>query len=148
MTLSEQLTADLGDSMKAGNSAKTGVLRLLKSSLKNEQIKLGHELGNDEVLKVLQREAKQRRDSIDQYQTAGRSDLVAIEEAELAIIQTYLPQAMSPAELEQVVDEVIAQVGATDAKQMGAVIGGVMQRVGARAEGGTVSQLVRSKLGA
>jgi uncharacterized protein YqeY len=116
MTLSEQLTADLGDSMKAGNSAKTGVLRLLKSSLKNEQIKLGHELGDDEVLKVLQREAKQRRDSIDQYQTAGRSDLVAIEEAELAILQTYLPQAM--------------------------------QRVGARAEGGTVSQLVRSKLGA
>ena len=146
MTITEQLTTDMGTSMKAGEATKTGLLRLLMSSMKNEQIKLGHDLSDDEALKVLQREAKQRKDSIEQYEAAGRADLVAVEQSELGLIQAYLPQAMSEAELEKVVDEVMAAQGATDMKQMGAVIGAVMARVGAAAEGGTVSRLVRAKL--
>ena len=148
MTITEQLTADLATSMKAGDATKTGVVRLLRGSMKNEEIKLGHPLEDMEALKVLQREAKQRRDSIEQYEAASRADLANVEKTELVIIQGYLPSAMSSEELEKIVDEVIAAQGATDMKQMGAVIGAVMARVGAAAEGGAVSQLVRAKLAA
>lgn len=146
MTIAEQVTQDMAASMKAGDTARTGTLRLLRASFKNEEIKLGHPLSDDESLKVLQREAKQRRDSIDQYESAGRAELAANEGAELAIIQAYLPQPLSDEELRAVVDEVVAAQG--DGAQMGAVIGAVMQRVGARAEGGTVSRMVRERLGA
>ena len=146
MTIQEQLTADLATSMKAGDSEKTGVLRLIRSSIKNEAIKIGHDLGDDEVTKVLQREAKQRRDSIDAYEKAGREDLATTEKSELEVIQSYLPEALSEEELAKVVDEVISAQGATDMKSMGAVIGAVMAKVGASAEGGVVSRLVRERL--
>jgi len=146
MTIAEQITQDLTASMKAGDTARTGTLRLLRAAFKNEEIKLGHTLSDDESLKVLQREAKQRRDSIDQYRAAQRPELAEREEAELEIIQTYLPQPLSEDELRAIVAEVATAQG--DGAQMGAVIGAVMQRVGARAEGGTVSRLVRERLGA
>jgi uncharacterized protein YqeY len=146
VTIVEQLTEDMKTSMKAGDSTRTGVLRLLRGSMKNEEIKQGHSLSDDEALKVLQREAKQRRDSVAAYDQAGRSDLKTVEEQELAVITTYLPQAMSEAELAGIVDAVIGELGATDVKQMGAVIGAVMKRVGAKAEGGEVSRLVKEKL--
>ncbi|HSX01211.1 MAG TPA: GatB/YqeY domain-containing protein [Candidatus Saccharimonas sp.] len=148
MTIQERLTEDLGVSMKAGDTAKTSLLRLLRSAMKNEEIRVGHPLSDDEALKVLQREAKQRRDSIDQYRTAGRTELAAAEEAELVLIQGYLPQLMDESELAAVIDEVITEQGATQPAQMGAVIGAVMQRVGARAEGGVVSRLVKERLSA
>jgi uncharacterized protein YqeY len=146
MTIQEQLLEDMKVGMKAGNAQLTGVIRLLRSAMKNEQIKLGHELSHDEAMKVLQREAKQRRDSIEQYNGANRPELAAIESAELEVIQGYLPAALSEAELAAIVDQVIAEQGATDMKQMGAVIGAVMQKAGAQAEGGAVSKLVREKL--
>lgn len=148
MTITDQLTEDMKTAMKAGEADRLSTVRLLRGAMKNEEIKVGHSLSDDEALKVLQREAKQRRDSIEQYRGAGRDDLAAKEEAELTIVQAYLPQPLSEAELNALVDEVIAQVGATDMKQMGAVVGAVMGRVGARAEGGAVSKLVREKLGA
>jgi uncharacterized protein YqeY len=146
VTINEQLTEDMKASMKAGQADRTGVLRLIRGALKNEEIKVGHPLDEAEVLKVLQREAKQRRDSIAAYRDANRPELAEHEEAELAVISEYLPEAMSDEELAQVVDEVIAETGATTPAQMGAVIGGVMKRVGARADGGTVSRLVRERL--
>ena len=146
MTIAEQLTEDMKSSMKAQDADRTGVLRLLRGSLKNEEIKVGHGLSDDEALKVLQREAKQRRDSVEAYQAAGRTDLADREEAELKVIKCYLPEVMSDDELAKVVDEVVAETGATDAKQMGAVIGAVLKRVGARADGAAVSKLVREKL--
>lgn len=147
MSIIEQLNQDMKASMLAGDTERTGVLRLLRSSMKYEEIKVGHPLSDDEALKVLQREAKQRRDSIDAYRTAGRDDLLAVEEAELKVIAAYLPVALSKDELAKVVDEVVTQLGATDIKQMGQVIGAVMKRVGATADGGAVSQAVRSRLG-
>ena len=144
--ITEQLTEDMKASMRAGGTERTGVLRLLRSAIKNEEIKAGHSLTEEEALKVLAREAKQRRDSIEAYGKAGRDDLVATEEMELGVIAEYLPEAMSDDELVEVIDAVIAEVGATSPAQMGAVIGGVMKQVGARAEGGTVSRLVREKL--
>ncbi len=146
MTISDKLMSDMKASMIAGTGDTTGTLRLLRSAIKNEEIKTGHPLEDAEVLKVLQREAKQRRDSIDQFNGANRPELAAHEQAELEIIQSYLPRALTAEELEQVVDSVIARLGATDAKQLGVVIGAVMQQVGAAAEGGTVSAMVRSKL--
>jgi uncharacterized protein YqeY len=146
MTLKEQLTEDMKTSMKAGTAERTGVLRLLRGAIKNEEIKLGHELADDEVLKVLAREVKQRKDSIEAYTAAGRTDLVDVEAAEQKVIAEYLPQAMDEAELKAVVEAAIAKTGATDMKQMGAVIGAVMQVVGTRADGGAVSKLVREYL--
>jgi uncharacterized protein len=146
VTTLEQLTEDMKASMKAGQTDRTGVLRLVRGSVKNEEIKLGHPLDETEVVKVLQREAKQRRDSIAAYREAGRDDLVQHETMELEVISGYLPEAMDEAELAAIVDEVVAETGATGMAQMGAVIGGVMKRVGARADGGTVSRLVKAKL--
>jgi uncharacterized protein YqeY len=146
MTISEQLLEDMKSSMKSGNAPRTGVLRLLRGALKNEEIKLGHSLAESEVLKVLQREAKQRRDSIEAYQKASRADLQAIEETELEVISSYLPEALSENELASVVDEVVTQLDVTDIKKMGQVIGAVMERVGARADGGAVSAAVRLRL--
>jgi uncharacterized protein YqeY len=147
VSIIEQLNQDMKASMLAGDTECTGVLRLLRSSMKYEEIKVGHSLTDDEALKVLQREAKQRRDSIDAYRTADRDDLLAVEEAELKVIAAYLPVALSEEELAKVVDEVVTELGATDMKQMGQVIGAVMKRVGATADGGAVSQAVRDRLG-
>lgn len=147
MNINEQLTEDLKASMKAGQAERTGVLRLLRGALKNEEIKLGHVLEEAEVLKVLQREAKQRRDSIAAYRDAGRTDLADTEAAELAIITEYLPEALDDEAVGGIVDEVIAETSAAGMAQMGVVIGGVMKRVGAQADGATVSRIVKAKLG-
>ena len=146
MSLTPQIDQELATSMKEGVVSRTATLRLIKNSLQNEQIKLGHELSEDEQLKVLQREAKQRRDSIEQYTQGGRPELAAAEEQELQIIQSYLPEQMSEEELGKLVDAVIAEIEPSGVAQMGAVIGAVMQRAGGKAEGNQVSQLVRSKL--
>ncbi len=146
MTIIEQLTQDLTSSMKAGDATRTGVVRFLRGTLKNEEIKIGHPLSDDEVVKVLQKEAKQRRDSIEAFKAAGRDDLAKSEAAELEIVSAYLPAATTGDELAAVVESAIAELGATDMKQMGAVIGVVMQRTGGSADGGEVSKLVREKL--
>ena len=148
MNIQQKLTEDMKISMKAGEAERTGVLRLLRGAIKNEEIKIGHPLDEADALKVLQKEAKQRRDSIDAYESAGRNDLKLIEETELGIIDTYLPEAMSEEELKGVIEAVVADLGSPDGTQMGQVIGGVMKRAGARADGARVSRLVRERLGA
>jgi uncharacterized protein YqeY len=146
MSLIQQLDQDLAAAMREAVVSRVTVLRLLKSSLKNEQIKLGHELSEPEVMKVLQREAKQRRDSIKQYDEGGRQDLADSERHELEIIQAYLPQPMDEAELAQLVDVVVTEINATSVAEMGVVMGAVMQRTAGRADGGTVSRLVKQRL--
>lgn len=146
MTLLETLQRDMASSMKQGDATRTGTIRLLKSAMQNETIKIGHALDDAEAMKVLQREAKQRRDSITLYQAAGRDDLVAVEERELRLIDGYLPQPLGEDELITVIDAVITELGATDATKLGAVIGAVMAKVGATADGGSVSKLVKVRL--
>ena len=148
MALADQIEQDLQAALRAGETATVSLLRLLKSSLKNEQIKQGKELNEAAVMKVLQREAKQRKDSISAYQQAERTDLVEFEQAELKLIENYLPQGMTDAELDELIQSVIQEVGATSAKEMGVVIGAVMQRAGGRADGAAVSQKVRQRLNA
>jgi len=146
LSIADQLTEDMKASMKAGTAERTGALRLLRGALKNEEIKIGQPLDDAAALKVLQREAKQRRDSIDAYSQAGRDDLRGHEQMELEVIQEYLPEAMSEDELKSVVAKVVAQTGATTVAQMGQVMGLVMKEVGARADGASVSRLVRESL--
>lgn len=147
MSLSERIQTDMTTAMRTQDAARTAVLRLLKSSLTNEQIKLGKPLSDDDVMKVLQREAKQRRDAIDAYNQGGRGDLVAEEQAELELITEYLPKQLSEDELLVIIDQVIADAGATDISQLGQVIGKVMALVSGKADGGLVSKLVKDRLG-
>ncbi len=146
MDLFDSLESDLTEATKARDEIKTGVLRLLKSALKNYQIEVGHDLSTAEVLVVLQKEAKKRRDAIDLYQKADRSELAEAEQQELEIIDTYLPDAASKDEINQAIDDAIKQLGADDISAMGQVMGAVMAKLGARANGAQVSAAVKEKL--
>lgn len=141
-----QIQADLVTAMKEHNEARTAVLRLLKNALKNEEIKLRRDLTPDEETKILQKEAKQRRDSIEAYKQGNRDDLAAAEQSELEIIALYLPTQMDETALYLIIDRVIDELDSPTAAQMGVIIGKVMAQVAGQADGGTVSRLVRAKL--
>lgn len=146
MRLQEQISADMVTALKAGESDKVGVLRLLITAMKNEQIKVGGELSDEQALKVLASQAKQRKDSIVAYKEAGRQDLVDQESAELPVIEAYLPAQMSDEDLEVLVKEAISETGATEMSQMGQVIGAAMKKVQGQADGGRVSAAVKKLL--
>lgn len=146
MSLIETINQDLTAALKDKQADRLQVLRLLKTAFVNEKIKVGHELDEAEALKVVQREAKQRRDSITQYQSGGREDLAAAERAELAVIEEYLPQQLSQEELGRLIDQVVADLGATGPAQMGQVIGEVIKRAAGQTDGAAVSAAVRAKL--
>jgi uncharacterized protein len=146
MGLIDRINQDLAAAMREGASNRVETLRLIKNSIKNEQIKLGQEVDDLGAIKVLQREAKQRRDSIEAYQKGGRGDLAEVEDRELEVINSYLPRQLSEEELSVLVDETLTELGATDLSQMGAVIGNVVARAQGKADGAKVSRLVRERL--
>lgn len=145
-TTLDQLTADMKDAMRAREKQKLQTIRSLISSLKNAAIAKGGDLDDDETLGVLSTEAKKRRESLDAFTEAGRAELAEQEAAELLIIQEYLPEALSDAEAAVIIDEVIAQVGATSKGDMGKVMGAVMPRLKGRYDGAKVKDIVLSKL--
>lgn len=146
MRLQEQISADMVAALKAGENDKVAVLRLLITAMKNEQIKVGAELSDEQATKVLASQAKQRKDSITAYEAAGRQDLVDQEAAELPFIEAYLPAQMDDAELERLVQQAIDQVGATSVADMGKVMGAAMGKVQGQADGGRVSAMVKKLL--
>ncbi|HVS80212.1 MAG TPA: GatB/YqeY domain-containing protein [Pyrinomonadaceae bacterium] len=147
MSLKEQILSDMTAAMKAKDAARTSTLRMLKAAIVNRQIEKGGELDEEELMKLLRSQVKQRRDSVEQYQKGGRQDLVDKETAEIAIIEGYLPQAASAQEIDQAVAEAIAETGATSMKDMGAVMKAVMARLaGKNADGRAVSETVKKKL--
>ena len=147
MNLKEQILADLTVAMKAKDAARTSTLRMLKAAIVNRQIEKGGELDEEELMKLLRTQAKQRRDSVEQYEKGGRQDLVDKEIAEIAVIEGYLPQAASPAEIDEAVAAAIAETGAASMKEMGAVMKAVMPRLaGKNADGRAVSETVKRKL--
>ncbi|RMF82931.1 MAG: GatB/YqeY domain-containing protein [Nitrospirae bacterium] len=146
-TLQERIFADLKAAMKAQDKAKVGVLRMLRSELKNAEIAAGHPLAEEEVLKVLARAVKQRREAAEQYRRAGEEARAAAEEAEIAVIEPYLPQQLSDAELEALVEEVLAALPEQDRSNLGKVMKAVMPKVAGRADGRRVNELVRRRLG-
>src|SRR3954463_16531488 len=142
MTLHERLDSDLKQAMRAKDATKLGVLRMLKSALKYAAIaKSGAEanLSDAEAVQVIRKQAKQRQDSIESFEKGGRAELAEKEKEELAILNSYLPQAMSPEELAKVVRETIAETGATSKGQMGIVMKALQAKVGGRADGKTLS---------
>ncbi len=147
MSLKERITNDMTAAMKAKDAARLSTLRMVKAAFMNRQIEKGDELTDDEMSKMLRSLVKQRRDSVEQYEKAGRAELAAKESAEIAVIEGYLPQAATREEIEKVVAEVIAETGATSMKEMGAVMKAVQTRLADRnADGRTVSEVVKSKL--
>src|SRR3954465_9345242 len=122
MGLKDQIIADLTSAMKAKDAERTGTLRMVKASLMNRQIEKGGELTDEEIAKALQSLVKQRRDSIEQYENAGRAELAAKEAAEISVIEVYLPQAASQEEITAAVEAAFASTGASSMKDMGTVM--------------------------
>jgi uncharacterized protein len=147
MTLSEQLTRDIPEAMKAREQTRLSALRMLKAALMNGAVSKGRELEEAEAQQVLASLIKQRRDSIEQFGNAGRTDLVEKETAEIAVLERYAPPAASAAELDAAVDAAITETGATTPKDMGRVMKAVMSALaGKSVDGKTVNELVKKKL--
>lgn len=146
MSLREQIFEDFTTAMKQQQKERLSTLKMLKSSIQNREIEKGDELDDDEVRALLSKEAKSRRESIEQYEKGGREDLVEKERKELELIQDYLPDPLSEQELEELIEDVIERTGARDMSDMGAVMGEVMPEVRGRADGDRVNQMVREKL--
>jgi uncharacterized protein len=147
MSLEQKLTTDIATAMKAKDATRLTALRMLKAALMNKNIEKNRTLDAAEELQVVSGLVKQRRDSIEQFTSGGRLDLVAKEQAEIAILETYLPPAVGTEELERVVTQAIAETGATAPKDMGKVMKAVMAALaGKTVDGKKVNELVRAKL--
>lgn len=147
MSLLEQLTNDMKESMKAKDKVTLGVVRMVKSSVSNEQIKLGHDLTADEELAVLSREMKQRVEELESYKDADREDLAEEIQGQIDVLKRYMPEQMSEEEVVAVVKETIAEVGASSKADLGKVMGALMPKVKGKTDGKLVNQTVQSLLG-
>ena len=149
MSLKEQIISDMTAAMKAQDTARTSTLRMVKAAIMNREKDGGSEPTDEDVQKLLRSQVKQRRDSVEQYQKANRQDLADKEQAEIAIIEGYLPQAASQEEIDQAVTAAIAETGASSMKDMGAVMKATMATLaGKNADGKMVSETVKAKLSA
>jgi hypothetical protein len=146
MSLIDQLNNDLKESMRSGDKFRTETLRGLKSAIKYAEIEAGSGLSEQDVQAVIAKQAKQRRDSIEEFKKGDRADLVERETAELAILEKYLPEQMSEADIRAVVEAVIAQMDVTDMKAMGQVMKQAMANLQGKADGKMVNQIVRECL--
>ena len=145
--LKAQLTDDMKAAMKGGDKARLAVIRLINAAIKQREVDERIELNDEQVLAVLDKMVKQRRDSIKQYTDAGRTDLADVEQAEVEIIQGYLPAALSDEEIAAIIEQAISETGASSMADMGKVMGKVKPQVQGRADMGAVSGLVKAKLG-
>jgi len=147
MSLKDEIITDMTTAMKAKNAARTSTLRMVKAAITNREKEGGASLTDEDVMKLLRSQLKQRRDSVEQYQKAGRQELADKETAEIAVIEEYLPQAATESEIEQAVAEAIAESGATSIKDMGAVMKASMAKLaGKNPDGKIVSETVKQKL--
>lgn len=147
MSLLTKINADMGAAMRARETDRLGTLRLLKAALVNRAIERGHELDDAEERQVVQQMVKQRRDAIDQFRAGSREDLALKDEAEIALLSTYLPPAAGEAAIEEAVDAAIAETGASSVKDMGKVMKATLARLsGVTADGRLVSETVKKKL--
>ena len=147
MSLADHITADLTAAMKAKDADRLSTLRMVKANLMNRKIEKGGELTDEEITKALQSLVKQRRDSIEQYTAAGRDELVQKEAAEMAVIETYLPQAASAEEINAAVEAAVAETGAASMKDMGAVMKVSLAKLENKSvDGKAVSEAVKARL--
>ena len=146
MSLRARLDADMKEAMKARDAIRLETVRGARGAIRNKEIEVGGELDDDGILKVLRGLVKQRADSIEQYRAAGREELAEKEEAERAVLEAYLPAAPSAEDVERIVAEVIAEVGASSPKDMGRVMKPALERLGGAADGKLVSETVKRLL--
>lgn len=146
MTLVEKIRQDLKTAMKADERVRVSTLRLLLAALHNEEIELRRELRDEDAVRIIKRLVRQGRESIGEFHRGGREDLVKKEEAELEILKEYLPKMMEEEEIEKYVNETIAEVGASEPKDLGRVMAAVMPKLSGKAEGAVVNRIVREKL--
>jgi uncharacterized protein len=150
MSLKERIGEDIKTAMKAKDKIRLQTVRSIKKAILEKEVEIrpqGHEsLTEEQEIELLSQQAKQRRDSIEQFQNAGRDDLADKESQELAIIETYLPEQVSDNELEAIIDEIIANSGATSVKDLGKVMGPAMKQLKGKADGKKIQALVKSKL--
>jgi hypothetical protein len=146
MNLNERLNEDMKQAMKDKDKFRLSVIRMMRASIKNVEIDEKRTLSDEEVINILQREVKQRKDSLQEFVKAGRDDLAADVQAEIAIISEYLPQQLSEEEIKAVVQQTIQEVGASSKADMGKVMGALMPKVKGRADGRLVNQIVQQFL--
>jgi uncharacterized protein YqeY len=145
--LKQQISDAMKAAMKGGDKARLGVIRLIMAAIKQREVDERIELDDSQVLAVLDKMVKQRRDSIEQYTAAGREELAAQEASEITVIQDFLPAALSEAEISAIIDAAISEIGAESVRDMGKVMALVKPQVQGRADVGQVSGLVKQKLG-
>ena len=146
MSLIARLEGELEQAMKERDAERRDALRLILSSLRSAEKELQRPLHDEEELQVLQRERKKRIEAADAFRAAGREERADAEEAELEVLEEFMPEPLSEEELEEIIDDAIAENGATSMRDLGRVMADVMPQVAGRADGGVVSQLVREKL--
>ncbi|MGH8207600.1 MAG: GatB/YqeY domain-containing protein [Steroidobacteraceae bacterium] len=146
MTLKEKITNDMKDAMRAGDKPRLGVIRLILAAIKQREVDERITLDDAQVLAVLEKMLKQRRESISQFQAGGRADLVAKENAELGLIQGYMPAQLDDAALDALISDALAQTGATTIKDMGKVMGIVKAKAAGRADMGALSARIKARL--
>ncbi|MDB6164223.1 MAG: glutamyl-tRNA amidotransferase [Xanthomonadaceae bacterium] len=146
MTLKQQLVEDMKAAMKSGDKIKLGVIRLINAGIKQREVDERIELDDPAVIAVLEKMTKQRRDSVSQYDAAGRNDLSRIERDEMAIIEHYLPAKMSEAEVVDAIDAAVAETGAATPAEMGKLMAVLKPRLAGKADMGDVSKLVKQRL--
>ena len=146
MSLIARLEDELTAAMKERDAPRRDALRLILSSLRSAEKELQRPLHDDEELQVLQRERKRRLESIEAFEAGGRPEQAAKEQSELGVLEEFMPEPLSEDDLEQIVDDAIAEVGATSMRDLGRVMADVMPQIAGRADGSAVSQLVREKL--
>ena len=146
MTRIAEIEDEIKEAMKARDAERRDALRLIVNSLKNSEKELQRPLSEDEELQVLQRERKRRVEAAEAFRTGGREEQAEAEERELEVLEEFMPEPLSEDEVEEIVDDVIAEVGATSMADLGRVMADVMPQIAGRADGSVVSQLVREKL--
>ncbi len=147
MSLKEQIESETKEAMKARDSERVSALRMVSSAIKNRMIEVRpNELTDDDVVSVIKKLSKQRKDSIEQFQKAGRDDLAEKEQKELAMLEKYLPEQMSEAQITEIVDATIASMGEVTMKDMGKIMGAVTGKTKGMADNKLVSQIVKAKL--
>ena len=146
MSLIEEIEDEIKDAMKARDAERRDALRLIVNALKNTEKELQRPLSEEEGLQVLQRERKRRIEAADAFRAGGREEQAEAEERELEILEEFMPEPLTEDEIEEIVDDVIAEVGATSMADLGRVMADVMPQIAGRADGSQVSQIVREKL--
>ena len=146
MSLQEQLKSELKTAMQAKDKARTGTIRLLMAEIKQKEVDTRTVLGDEEILAVLTKMVKQRKDSISQYEAAGRQDLANIEAAEIVVLQAFLPQPLSEAEVDTLIDSTVTQLAASGMQDMGKVMNALRPQLQGRADMGAVSAKIKARL--